>query len=166
MRGGFQRLPWRPRTFLSGIVHWAFDTFWDEDTFLIGPWVIAPFRNHHRDPLAMTRHAFLDRTSGNALCALPIALIGLLHPLHVVAAFGALVCSVAVLLTNQLHAWSHMPRVPRVVRWLQRSRIVLSPDAHANHHVSGTAHYSVTTGWTNAILDTILTITRVRRGRT
>ena len=45
--------------FLTGCLHWLADTFFAEDTPLIGRAVIEPFREHHRDPLAMTRRSFL-----------------------------------------------------------------------------------------------------------
>ena len=45
---------------MSGVVHWFCDTFFEEDTPLIGRVLILPFREHHRDPLAMTRHGFAE----------------------------------------------------------------------------------------------------------
>jgi plasmanylethanolamine desaturase len=50
---------------LTGLVHWFCDTFFDEATPLIGPGLIAPFREHHRDPLLMTRHGFLELTGSS-----------------------------------------------------------------------------------------------------
>ena len=44
--------------FITGFLHWLCDTYFAEDTPIIGPAVIEPFREHHRDPLAMTRRAF------------------------------------------------------------------------------------------------------------
>jgi len=35
----------------SGVVHWACDTFFAEDTPVIGRALIFPFREDHRDPL-------------------------------------------------------------------------------------------------------------------
>ena len=53
---------------LSGLAHWFCDTFFDEDTPVIGAALIQPFRGeHHRDPLAMTRHGFLELNGNNCL---------------------------------------------------------------------------------------------------
>lgn len=41
--------------FAAGAVHWACDTFFSPGTPVLGPAIIASFREHHRDPLAMTR---------------------------------------------------------------------------------------------------------------
>ena len=46
--------------FFSGIVHWFCDTFFEEDTPLVGRMLIEPFREHHRDPLAMTHHGLAE----------------------------------------------------------------------------------------------------------
>jgi ubiquitin-conjugating enzyme E2 variant len=57
---------------------------------------------------------------------------------------------------NQLHQWSHSPAPPRVVRWLQRARLVLSRSHHAWHHRRPhTTDYCITGGWLNPALDAI-----------
>src|SRR6478672_3287095 len=33
--------------FISGFLHWFFDTFFEENTPFVGPHLIAPFREHH-----------------------------------------------------------------------------------------------------------------------
>jgi Lipid desaturase domain len=45
---------------VSGLVHWFGDRFFEEDTPIIGRVFIVPFREHHRDPLVMTRHDALE----------------------------------------------------------------------------------------------------------
>lgn len=139
---------------LSGLVHWFCDTFLSEEAPLLGRAFIAPFREHHRDPEALLRHDLIARNASNAIAALPIALLGCIPgtPLFVLA--FALTCAVAVLGTNQIHAWAHAASAPRIVRWLQACGVVLSPEAHAAHHGErGDVAYCVTTGWMNAILD-------------
>ena len=56
----------------SGLTHWFCDSFFREDTPLIGPVLIHPFREHHRDPAAMTRHSFLELTGNSCLGVLPV----------------------------------------------------------------------------------------------
>ena len=55
--------------------------------------------------------------------------------------------------TNQIHYWAHSPQPPAWVAWLQRRRLILSPDHHDLHHASPFAtHYCITTGWCNSLL--------------
>ena len=57
---------------VAGAVHWAYDRFFTETTPVLGPALIAPFREHHRDPLAMTRRGFLDVNGSNYFAVLPV----------------------------------------------------------------------------------------------
>ena len=145
----------------SGIVHWFCDTFFAEDTPLVGRAFIHPFREHHRDPLAITRHGFLEVNGNNCL-----ALLLLLVPLELGAGpigarlslpflqATALGFCVFTFLTNQCHKWAHQGRVSPAVRWLQTSGILLSPRHHAQHHRAPFAQaYCVTTGRMNPLLD-------------
>src|SRR6185436_4539047 len=56
----------------SGLTHWFCDTFFREDTPGIGPVLIFPFREHHRDPAGMTRHGFLELTGNSCLGVAPL----------------------------------------------------------------------------------------------
>jgi hypothetical protein len=151
---------------LSGIVHWACDTFLEETTPVLGALIIAPFREHHRDPTAIVRHGFVERNANTSFAAIPIACIGLVHGASFVVSAWALACSLAVFATNQLHAWAHADAVPRAVRWLQRHGAILPPAKHAAHHRAGDARYCVTTGWTSALLDRALASCSAPRGVT
>ena len=156
--------------FAAGAVHWACDTFFSAATPVLGPAIIASFRQHHHDPLAMTRRGFLDVNGTNYFAVLPLL---------VYTASGttgndawrlctdAFVCALATaaLLTNQFHKWAHAPDVPPPVRWLQQAHLVLPPVVHARHHAG--AHrtsYCVTGGWLNPVLDRFEIFPRLERG--
>ena len=147
--------------FASGLVHWFCDSVFEEDTPRVGPLVILPFREHHRDPLAMTHHAFLEITGSICLALVPALLLGLcLLPMPALGAPGGqlvhallLATTAAAFWTNQLHKWAHTPTPPAVVAWLQRRRVMLAPGAHGRHHRPGGRAYCVLTGWMNAPLD-------------
>jgi plasmanylethanolamine desaturase len=138
----------------SGLIHWFCDRFLEEHTWLIGPVLIRPFREHHRDPLAMTRHGFLELTGNSCLGLAPVLALG--GAVAAGAQGDALLLAFAagVILTNLLHKWAHAATPPAVVGWLQRGRLVLTPSAHAVHHRAGYAGaYCVTTGWMNPLAD-------------
>jgi ubiquitin-conjugating enzyme E2 variant len=147
--------------FTSGLVHWFCDTFYAEDSPLIGRLVIHPFREHHRDPLAITRHGFLEVNGNNCLILIPLVALCLYwgnDPNHATAALLARSLVLAfcsfTFATNQFHKWAHASQVSAGVAWLQRHRLILSPEHHALHH--GPSHgraYCVTTGWMNPLLD-------------
>ncbi|MFI5307386.1 MAG: fatty acid desaturase CarF family protein [Polyangiales bacterium] len=143
----------------SGVVHWLCDTYFDASAPVIGPMVIAPFREHHVDPDALGRHGVLERNGNNCLASLPL-LVAAVCSLHagtrqtwddvVSGLFIAL--GVTLCVTNQIHAWAHGGAVPRMVRALQRAGVLLAPERHARHHRGGRA-YAVVCGWSNVFLD-------------
>ena len=150
--------------FMSGLLHWFFDTFLEETTPILGQQFVAPFREHHRDPLAMTRHGFLELNGNNCLGTLPINLsvwwFAPIEPESVAGVAGylfLLTFSFALALTNQLHRWAHEPAQPVLARWLQGCGLVISPTHHAGHHAPPhDRSYCVTNGWVNHLTDRFL----------
>jgi hypothetical protein len=153
---------------LSGVVHWFCDTFFEEDTPLIGRVLILPFREHHRDPLAMTRHGFAEIAGNSCLALLPLLALVAALPAPTRAPWlgvyaGLLVFAVVAVLTNQLHKWAHAASVPSCVPRLQAAGLILRPDRHAAHHRTQAEAYCVATGWLNAPLDRIAFFPRLER---
>jgi ubiquitin-conjugating enzyme E2 variant len=141
----------------SGLTHWFCDTFFREDTPGIGPLLIRPFREHHRDPEAMTRHGFLELTGNSCLGVLPLLALAAWRPWTPVFDAGLLAFALALFATNQFHKWAHSATLPRWVSLLQRCRLILNPAHHGIHHTPPhKAAYGVTNGWMNVILDRIL----------
>lgn len=145
---------------VSGVVHWICDRFFAEDTPLIGRMLIHPFREHHVDPMAITRHGLFELCGNNAL-AVVLPVLALVLSGAPRASAGALAVhgfviafSFAVFATNQMHKWAHAVEAGMVVRWLQRMRLILSPEVHDRHHRGDFSRgYCVTTGWLNPVLD-------------
>lgn len=155
---------------VSGLVHWIGDRFFRESTPILGPMLIRPFREHHRDPLAMTRHGFFELCGNNALAVLVPVLVLLLgaRPESSALAFAGnafvVFLALAVFATNQFHKWAHAVPAARPVRWLQAARVILSPAVHAQHHRGDFSHaYCVTTGWLNPVLDALHVLPRCER---
>ena len=157
--------------FISGFLHWFADTFFAEETPLIGRTLIEPFREHHRDPLAMTRRSFLRMSHANvvATSAMLVAIwcARVVAPSPAPSVFtDAFIMSLACALwwTNQFHKWAHLAHVPRVVGWLQASGLILTPARHARHHTASHGReFCVTTGWLNPVLDRTQAFTAAER---
>jgi plasmanylethanolamine desaturase len=149
---------------MTGTVHWFCDTFFEETTPVIGRALIAPFREHHRDPLAMTRHGFLELTGNSCLALAPllalVMALGSARPSVALDAFAFAIASAAGA-TNIFHRWAHDPSPPPGARWLQRLGMVLTPSRHARHHAPPfAAAYCVTSGWMNGVLDRLQVFSR------
>jgi hypothetical protein len=144
---------------LAGTVHWFCDTFFEEDTPVIGPTFIYSFREHHRDPSIITKHNFLELNGSTCLVA-GIAALGFLaiDPTGGdwqlgVSGFAFALCGAGAV-TNQLHRWAHDENPSSFARLLQRMHLVLTPEHHRVHHTAPFAkHYCVTNGWANALLE-------------
>ena len=145
---------------VSGIVHWVCDTWGTIDTPLVGRHFIRPFREHHTDPMGITRHDFIETNGNNCIAAStalgPACIVSTETAAGVFVAAFILSLSLAVFATNQFHKWAHEDDPGRVVRWLQRQHLILPPGHHGIHHCAPYAtHYCITTGWLNPALRAI-----------
>lgn len=154
---------------LAGVAHWIADRFFERDTRILGPMLIAPFREHHDDPLKITRHDFFEVTGNNALITIPVVLLVAVFPIsdgpldHFLLTIGAS-STLFLFLTNQFHRWAHMPVPPGPVRWLHATGLVLTPSRHARHHQGlHDRAYCVTSGWLNPLLDGLGLFDRLER---
>jgi ubiquitin-conjugating enzyme E2 variant len=146
--------------FVSGLVHWAADTWGRDSLPFIGPRFLRPFRIHHVNPEDILERDFIDCNGDVALLACPVLLGAALTSLSeelgcalsvFLAAFGTV-----SLPTNLVHQWAHRPDRPRVVAWLQRRGLILSRAVHAGHHTAPhTTRYCIATGWCNSTLEAI-----------
>jgi hypothetical protein len=145
---------------LSGLIHWACDTWGSETTPWLGSGLIYSFREHHREPRAMLEHDWIE-VNGEVAAAAGVGLVVLtlagfaLDLRQYPFAYAFIVSSIGVsALANQLHQWAHMIEPPRLVRILQSTRLILTPSRHEFHHQSPhTTGYCISTGWLNPVLD-------------
>jgi plasmanylethanolamine desaturase len=142
--------------FLSGLIHWAGDTWGRATTRWVGPRFLVPFRYHHKHPRAMLDSPFVTTNGDSALAGCVILLAAFLIPLTGAGPVAVFVAAVGAwgLPTSQIHKWAHHPSPPRAVRWLQRAGLILRPDHHRRHHrPPHSGHYCITTGWCNPLLE-------------
>lgn len=144
----------------SGIVHFLLDNFGSPDTPVIGQKFVKPFRDHHVDPMEMTRGDFIAVNADNVFVCLPVIIPAVFlldvghHPYWGVFIIGLVA---GVIMTNQLHKWAHMPSVPRLVAVAQRRGVVLSKEHHSVHH-SGAydSNYCITWGHLDLLLNRLI----------
>ncbi len=138
--------------FVSGLVHWAEDTFGTETTPIVGRWIVAPNVLHHRDAGAFVGKSWFasswDLALASALIVAAAWAAGWLSPYVVLFALAGANA-------NEIHKWNHAGgRAPLVARLLWRARLLQTPAQHAAHHggAKNTA-YCVVTPYLNPLLD-------------
>ncbi|APJ03435.1 fatty acid desaturase family protein [Silvanigrella aquatica] len=163
-------LGWIFSDFIGGVVHWAGDTWGSVDFPIFGPALIRPFREHHVDPYAITRHDFIETNAACALAGNPILFVCLFlnmgkdYKVTSFLIYFVFFMTIFVLFTNQIHKWSHTPNPNRFLKFLQNTRIFLNPEHHKIHHtVPFNKYYCITTGWMNPILTRIQFFPRLER---
>ncbi len=137
---------------LSGVVHWAFDTWGTSHTAVVGPLAIRTFREHHTDEKAMLAHDFVE-TNGHNFALSAVVCAGGWFAGTPFMGLSLLAAAIFVSMTSQIHKWAHTERPPAIVRALQRMNVILSPEHHRGHHEDRhTRNYCITTGWLDAPL--------------
>jgi len=149
--------------FVSGMLHWACDTYGSVATPVVGKLLIRSFREHHIDPVAITRHPFFETNGNSILATLPFAVFLAFNPPTAVSGgfyyflMCFLTCSTLLLsFTNQIHKWAHSHEPPSVIRTLQKMGVILEGRAHQKHHFNPyDRDYCITTGWLNPLFEAI-----------
>ncbi|MCB1309257.1 MAG: kua-ubiquitin conjugating enzyme hybrid localization domain protein [Leptospiraceae bacterium] len=148
--------------FISGFVHWFFDTFGKDTLPFIGKAIIEPFRVHHVRPEEITWHDF-GETNGNSFLLglvfiIPVYWICLTaNPGDFWAVYSTLIILLSAVFSicaNQIHKWSHMEAVPGFIAWMQKYHLILNPAHHDKHHTAPfDRNYCISCGWMNHVLD-------------
>ncbi|SET30035.1 plasmanylethanolamine desaturase [Stigmatella erecta] len=140
--------------FVSGFVHWMADTWGSTTMPVLGKAFVRPFREHHVDQKAITRHDFIETNGNNCAISIPVGIATLVMPhsspawVFLAAFLGSMIFW--VMGTNQFHKWSHLDTPGPVVNFLQRVHLILPPAHHRIHHTAPfNKYYCITVGWLN-----------------
>ena len=154
-------------------MHWACDRYGSSRTPFFGESFIEPFREHHRDPQAITGKSFVE-VNGNTAIALFPFLILTQHSLPVEESRDAPFWHVFMMglcawliVTNYFHKPAHAAYADRgrVVRWLQGKRFILSESHHERHHLAPfDRHYCITSGRLDPLLQGVRLWARLQSG--
>lgn len=140
---------------VSGLLHWAFDTWFDESMTFVRRMVVQ-VREHHVYPNRIFRYPFFDNAGTLSWIALgvtaPIIVAAIVFDAPA-AILGCLVFSVLLVTMLTFHKIGHHGRQPRWIRLLQKSRLLISTAHHSQHH--GGNHdfnYCLINGWADQTL--------------
>jgi plasmanylethanolamine desaturase len=117
--------------FLTGVIHWAEDTYGVPTWPLLGPAVIEPNIVHHERPALFTAGNLWHRNY--QVFYFGAAAIGIVYLTGWLTWQFTLTACLASL-GNEVHAWTHKRPRSRLARLLQDMRLVISPEQHARHH--------------------------------
>ena len=140
---------------VSGLLHWAFDTWFDENFEFVRRMVLQ-VREHHVYPNRIFRISFLHDAGSLSWIALLItaptlALAALFDAGTVI--LGASVFNVLLVTMLAFHKIGHRARQPRWIRFLQKCRLLITAAHHSQHH--GGNHdfnYCLINGWADHTL--------------
>lgn len=138
----------------TGIFHWSVDNYGSLKTPLVGS-VCAAFQGHHETPWTITFRPFANNVYKIAYGTIPtLAIVALLPVEYALQKLFLSLFANWWLVSQELHKYSHMKKVPSAVKFLQDKRIILSRKEHGLHHRDPfEGHYCILTGQCNEFLD-------------
>ncbi len=141
--------------FLSGFVHWFFDTQVEPSETFIGR-IAIDFLDHHVRPARTAEVGFFVSAHRPALfVTLPLVTMSSVLALPAIAAAAIFWTGFFSMLVPQTHKEAHLHEHHPITAWLQKSRLILHPVSHQMHHDDNAQCYCVFTGWLNPVLDRI-----------
>ncbi len=139
--------------FMAGLVHWAEDAYFDEDTPVIGRRIIVPNIVHHHLPRYFTRLSWWQSSAD--LVFIGALILAAAWPLGLLS--WQLLLFVAVSINaNEIHKMAHRSRAEngRLVSLLQDWRILQTPRQHGLHHSDPkNTYYCPVTNYVNPLLE-------------
>jgi hypothetical protein len=129
--------------------------------------LVYDFKNHHPRPEALGRRSFLVQIGSTIMfVSLPFSIL-----VNVVCAAvpvpGWLVAGIVVLmvggtLAQYFHGTLHRSDNPWIVRAMQRTHLLMSPEAHAIHHETLRRDFATNNGWSNPLVNIVFRVATER----
>jgi ubiquitin-conjugating enzyme E2 variant len=139
--------------FLSGFVHWFFDTQVEPGNTPLGR-IAIDFLDHHVRPLRTAEVGFYASAwRPAAYVSLPLMTIALFAPLSTVQSAAIFWIGWVSMLVPQTHKLAHIKQPSQFVQLLQKCRLIIHPSSHEAHHRDNNESFCVFTGWLNPALD-------------
>jgi len=141
--------------FAAGLVHWAEDAYFDEDTPVIGRRIIVPNIIHHHLPRHFTRLSWWQSSADILLVSLIVLAAAI--PLGWVSWQLLLFLAVSVN-ANQIHKMAHRTRAENgwLISKLQDWHILQTPRHHGLHHSDPkNTYYCPVTNYVNPLLEKV-----------
>ena len=141
--------------FVAGVVHWAEDAYFTEETPVIGPTIIVPNIVHHHLPRYFTRLSWWESSAELVLAGL--VLIAIAWPLGLLSWQLFLFVGVSVN-ANEIHKMAHRTRAENgwFISKLQDWRILQTPRHHGLHHADPkNTFYCPVTNYVNPLLEKV-----------
>jgi len=147
----------------SGLVHWTYDTWFDEEIpgFQRS---VSIAREHHVHPYHIVGYGLRDQMSYSSWPAFVfVAPIGVMlaacAPATSGTYLGVMLCTLicfGMLFGSHCHLLGHEPAKSPVIRFFQRTHFLISPSYHRLHHdANHDTRYGVVNGWSNIVCDRI-----------
>ena len=130
--------------------------------------LVYDFKNHHPRPDALGRRPFLVQIGSTILFVslpasilLSLACASLTVPGWFVA--GLVVLIVGGTLAQYFHGTLHRADNPAIVEAMRKLGLLMTPEAHALHHVTLRRDFATNTGWSNPLVNAIFRMAMRRR---
>lgn len=144
---------------VSGLLHWAFDTWFSENIAFLRRMVLQ-VREHHVYPNRIFHISFLHDAGTLSWIALILASPPIFYSIFSGAGLAASYMVLAVVIFDVLlvtmlafHKCGHRARQPLWIRLLQKSGLLLSVSHHAQHHQGNhDFNYCLINGWADRTL--------------
>lgn len=144
---------------VSGLLHWAFDTWFNENISFLRRMVLQ-VREHHVYPNRIFHISFLHDAGTLSWIALILVSLPILGAIFSGAGLAATYMVLAVVIFDVLlvtmlafHKCGHRARQPLWIRLLQKSGLLLSVSHHSQHHQGNhDFNYCLINGWADRTL--------------
>ena len=148
-------LLWLLADFITGVVHWWEDAYGDPRWKILGPYIVQPNLEHHRNPRAMVHGTYWSRISFSLYTAIILAILFYFCGWH---SWRMVICLLFCSQGNEVHAIAHRTNEEngKFFVFLQKTWLMQGKRTHGWHHKAPyDTNFCVMTEFLNPILNKI-----------